>query len=85
MINDAEHARLLSVSDKELGVWLRALPVSSLRLRMDDNTVRIAVALRLGTPVCCPHQCQHCSAMVDEFGRHALSCRQSEEWFHKPR
>ena len=77
-INDVEHARLLSVSDKEPGAWLRALPVSSLGLRMDDNTVRIAVALLLGTPVCRPHQCQHCSAMVDEFGRHTLSCRQSE-------
>ena len=63
---------------KESGAWLRALPVSSLGLRMDDDTVRIAVGLRLGTSVCGPHQCQHCSAMVDEFGRHALSCRRSE-------
>ena len=66
--NDEEQARLLAVSTKESGVWLRALPVSSLGLRIDDNTVRIAVALRLGISVCGPHQCQHCSAMVDEFG-----------------
>ncbi len=59
-------------------MWLRALPVSSLGLRMDDNTVRVAVGLRLGTSICGPHQCQHCSVIVDELGRHALSCRQSE-------
>ena len=41
-------------------------------------TWKIAVGLWLGTSVCGPHQCQHCSAMVDEFGRHALSCRRSE-------
>ena len=76
--NDVERARLLSVSDRESGAWLRALPVSSLGLHMDDNTLQIAVALRLGTPVCGPHQCRYCSAMVDELGRHALSCRQSE-------
>ncbi len=46
-LNDEERARLLSVSDKESGAWLRALPVSSLGLRMDDNTVCIAVGLRL--------------------------------------
>ena len=76
--SDVERARLLAVSAKESGAWLRALPVSSLGLRMDDNTVRIAVGLRLGTPICGPHQCHHCSVVVDELGRHALSCRRSE-------
>ncbi len=66
------------MSTKESGAWLRALPVSSLGLRMDDNTVWVAVGLRLGTSICGPHQCQHCSVIVDELGRHALSCRQSE-------
>ncbi len=75
----SECARLLLVSDKESGAWLRALPVSFLGLRMDDNTVHIAVGLRLRMPVCSPHQCRHCSAEVDELGRHALSCRQNEE------
>ncbi len=40
--------------------------------------MRIAVGLRLGTPICGPHQCHHCSDVVDELGRHALSCRRSE-------
>ena len=76
--NDEERARLLAVSTSESGAWLRAFPVSALGLRMDDNSVRIAVGLRLGTPVCGAHQCQHCSAMVSNLGRHALSCRRSE-------
>ncbi len=76
--NEAERARLLAVSTKESGAWLRALPVSSLGLRMDDNTVQVAVGLRLGPSICRQHQCQHCSVIVDELGRHAHSCRQSE-------
>ena len=41
---------------------------------MDDDTVRVAVGLRLGTcRVCGPHNCKHCETVVD-----ALSCRKSE-------
>lgn len=47
----------------------------TLGLHMDDNTVRIAVDLRLGIPVYGPHQCQHWPALVNNLGRHALSCR----------
>ena len=66
--NDEERSRLLAVSTRESGAWLR----------MDDDTVRVAVGLRLGAPVCGPHRCQHCSAEVNALGRHALSCRWSE-------
>ena len=34
---DEERAQLLSVSTKESGAWLRALPVSALGLRMDHD------------------------------------------------
>ncbi len=40
--------------------------------------MRIAVGLRLGVPVCGPHSCHHCGAVVDAMGRHGLSCRMSE-------
>ena len=40
-------------------------PVSSLGVRMDDHTTRIAVRLHLGTPLCQPHICHHCGCHVD--------------------
>ena len=75
--------RLLTVSVKESGAWLNALPVSSLGLRMDDNTIRVAVGLRLGSPLCRPHSCQHCGAEVDHLATHGLSCRKSEGRHHR--
>ena len=50
-------ARLLAAATRESGAWLNALPVSSLRLRMDNDVVRIAVGLRLGDHLCHPHLC----------------------------
>ena len=71
-------ARLLASSAKESGAWLNALPVTSLGLRMSDETVRVAVGLRLGNPICQPHQCLHCGSEVTEMGTHGLSCRKSQ-------
>ena len=45
---------------------------------MDNNTVRIAVGLRLGSPLCRPHTCYHCGAQVDSTATHGLSCIWSE-------
>ncbi len=66
--NGACRARLLASASKESGAWLHALPVTSLCLRLDDDSVRIAVGLRLGVPVCGPHSCHHCGADVDAMG-----------------
>ena len=52
--------------------------MSALGQRMDDDTLRVAMGLCLGAPICGPHQCRHCSAEVDTLGRHALSRRNSE-------
>ena len=71
-------SRLLAASTNESGAWLNALPVSSLGLRMDNNTVRVAVGLRLGSPLCRPHTCHHCGAQVDSTATHGLSCKWSE-------
>ena len=66
-------ARLLTVATKESGAWLNALPVASLGLRLDNEVVRVAVGLHLGLPLCCPHQCTHCEAEVNDRGTHGPS------------
>ena len=76
-------ARLLAASIKESGAWLNALPITSLGLRMGDNTIRVAVGLRLGTTLCRPHACHHCGAEVNHLGTHGLSCIRSEGRHHR--
>ena len=51
-------------------------PLSSLGLHLDDSTVRVAVALKLGAHICEAHSCR-CGKRVDRSGRHGLSCRYS--------
>ena len=48
------------------------------KLRMDNDTIRVAVGLRLGAPLCRPHTCHHCGSDVDSLATHGLSCRQSQ-------
>ena len=76
--HDLARAWLLAVSAKESGSWLNALPSSSLGLRMDDDTIRVAVGLRLGSVLCRLHTCQHCDVEVDQLGLHGLSFKKSE-------
>ncbi|GAV00935.1 hypothetical protein RvY_11717 [Ramazzottius varieornatus] len=71
-----EKARMLAVSSEESVAWLNALPASSLGNLLEDDTLRISVGPRMGAPVCAPHICR-CSATVDVYGSHALSCRYS--------
>ena len=81
--DDVARARLLAVSARGSGAWLQALPISSVGLRMDDNTIRVAVGLRLGSTLCRPHICQHCGAEVDHLASHGLSCKRSEGRHHR--
>ena len=48
-------ARLLGASAPESGAWLHALPAPNLGTFLDDNALRVAVGLRLGTKLCEPH------------------------------
>ena len=72
------HAPAFWQPQQESGAWLNALPVSSLVLCMDNNTVRVAVGLHLGSPLCRSHTCHHCGVQMDSTARHGLSCKRSE-------
>ena len=56
-----EKSRFLAVSALHSSHWLNALPIPSLGLKMDNSSFRIACALRLGSPLCHPHQCICCT------------------------
>ena len=74
--NQLHRARLLAAKEPHSGAWLKAVPLAKLGLHLDDGTVRVAVALRLGAPICEPHSCR-CGRRVDRLGHHGLSCRYS--------
>jgi len=72
--DEREKATFLAATAPHSGAWLSALPIAACGLRLDDEAVRVAVALRLGLNVCVPHQCP-CGADVDAWGQHAWSCK----------
>jgi len=74
--DQAGKARLIAAAAPHSGAFLHARPCGPLGTRLDNSSLRIAVALRLGAPVCLPHTCV-CGAVVDSTGRHGLSCRKS--------
>ncbi|XP_049871788.1 uncharacterized protein LOC126370808 [Pectinophora gossypiella] len=54
----ADLARLRAALCPESGAWLHALPSPHVGTLLDDNTLRIGVALRLGCRMCEPHTCR---------------------------
>lgn len=72
--NQFGRARLLNAATSESGAWLHALPSASLGTLLDNETVRIAIALRVGADVCHAHYCK-CGALADSKGYHSLTCR----------
>ena len=46
--DSSDKARLQAVRAPHSGDWLNALPLSACGLRLDDNTIHIAVGLQLG-------------------------------------
>ena len=76
--SDARHlARLKACMSPHSGDWINALPISSCDLRLDDDSVRVAVSLRLGLDLCTPHICP-CGEEVESNGWHGLSCKRSQ-------
>ena len=74
--SDREKSRLLAISAPKASAWLHALPISSCGLRLDNEAIRVAISLRLGTTLCMPHACP-CGSEVDAIGSHMLSCKKS--------
>ena len=75
-LNLQDKARLLAVSAPHSGDWLKTLPLSSCGLPLDDEAVRVAVGLRLGSSLCEPHTCI-CGTAVNALGTHGLACKRS--------
>ncbi|KAF2883911.1 hypothetical protein ILUMI_22251 [Ignelater luminosus] len=69
----SEIARLKALQLPESGAWLQAIPSSHIGTLMDNNSFRVCVALRIGSPVCRPYNCI-CGAQVSVDGRHGLHC-----------
>jgi Reverse transcriptase (RNA-dependent DNA polymerase) len=69
-------ARLTAAAAPHSGAFLQTMPCSAVGTRLDDASLRIAIAIRLGAQVCSPHTCI-CGATVDCTGTHGLSCRKS--------
>ena len=69
-------ARLIAAAAPHSGDWLHALPIAACGLHLDDDSIRIAVSLRLGCALCQVHTCQ-CGASVDTLGSHAWSCKRN--------
>jgi len=69
-------ARILAVQSPHSGDWLHAWPITACGLRLDNEAIRIAVGLRLGSRLCEPHTCP-CGTCVDARGNHGLACRRS--------
>jgi len=70
----AQRAGFLAACTSHSGDWLLALPITACGLRLDDEAVRIAVALRLGSELGSPHPCR-CGSLVDANGTHSLVCK----------
>jgi hypothetical protein len=74
--DSTDRARLLAASAPHSGDWLHAMPITSCGLRLNDEAIRVAVGLRLGTELCQVHQCS-CGTTINTRGLHVLSCKRN--------
>jgi hypothetical protein len=71
-----DKARLLAAASNHSGDWLKCIPSSILGTLLDNDSFRIACALRLGADICLPHLCT-CGERVQANGLHGLCCSKS--------
>src|SRR6218665_315038 len=69
-------ARLEAARSPHSADWLSAMPVAACGPALDNESVRVAVGLRLGLDLCRPHCC-HCRGMVGQDGHHSFVCKRS--------
>ena len=74
--NTLERARLLGAQAPHSGSWLQSVPIANVGTMLDNQALRVAIALTVGSTVCEPFPCP-CGAVVDQMGLHPLSCRLS--------
>jgi hypothetical protein len=67
---------LLAAAAPHSGDWLHTLPIAACGLHLDNDSIRIAVSLRLGCALCQTHTCP-CGATGDALESHALSCKRN--------
>ncbi len=70
LIREDQKARFECLKCLESGVWIDALPSPNFGTLLDNDTLRIFVALRLGSEICQEHTCIF-GARVQSSGLHA--------------
>ena len=83
LLANADNPSSRAASTPESEKWLNAFPISSIGLRIDNSTIRIAVGLRLGVPLCHSHTCRHCgshSSLNDIIHRALLAAKYLLVW-----
>lgn len=71
--SDTTKASIMASCGPKSGAWLHAIPIDDLGLKLTDEQVRIAAALRIGATVCEQQRCV-CGAMIEKDGLHPLAC-----------
>ena len=75
--SNLDKARILAVSAPHAGDWLLAIPLANCGLLLENEELRIAVGIRIGAPVCLPHECV-CGSMVDKLGLHFFPAKSAQ-------
>lgn len=76
--NQLDIARFKALQCKESNAWINAIPSKNIGTSLDNNSVRVCMALRIGAPICQPHifSCGT-GTYVTELGIHGLSCQKN--------
>ena len=74
VLNQHRLACFMAASHSVSGAWLSCVPNNRVGTFIDNDTLRIGVAICAGLTVCIPRRCK-CGTTVDTFVTHPLSCR----------